>query len=315
VIVPTRGDPARLTELLDALERQTLDRARWELIVACDTPAVGPAIDERLRRAGARVLPASQPRGPGAARNRAAAEARADVLAFTEDDCAPAPDWLERAALRLAADPSIEVLAGATVKPGGRPAHRQASEGPLYLPTNLFVRRARFERAGGFCEAFFDAENGIYFREDSDFGFTLEEQGARIASASDVVVEHPEEHAGFWDPVRWARRHEMDALLASRHPALFRERIEVHRIGPLRVRRPIVRACLAYLAAFGAAAITTLNGRLGLAAAFLTLALLALVPLWAKWRFELRRLPVLPIVPFVLGAALLRGQGRARAKT
>src|SRR5439155_23686362 len=44
VIVPTRGEPVRLARLLDALERQTLDRARWELIVAVDAPSLEPAI-------------------------------------------------------------------------------------------------------------------------------------------------------------------------------------------------------------------------------------------------------------------------------
>src|SRR5204862_7448219 len=138
----------------------------------------------------------------------------------------------------------------------------------------------------------------VYFREDSDFGFTLEAIGARVVDVPDLRVQHPDEHPRMWDPVRWARRHLMDPLLAARHPQRFRERIEVHRLGPLRVRRPIVRACFASLASLGAAAIAALLGRYGLAAAFVGLAAAALVPLWAKWRFDPRRLPVLPLVPF-----------------
>jgi glycosyltransferase involved in cell wall biosynthesis len=310
--VPTLGDRAKLDRLLEALAAQTFDPARWELIVAADAPALDPALVARLASAGARVELASRRAGPGAARNRGAAVARGEWLAFTEDDCAPAPDWLERAAARLDADPSVDVLAGATTKPGGRPVHRQDRDLPLYLPTCLFVRRATFTRAGGYCEAYFDAEQGVYFREDSDFGFALEASGATVVAAHDVRVEHPEEHTGFLDPLRWARRHEMDPLLERRHPEAFRERIEIHRFGPFRVRRPIVRACVAFLIAAFGSAIAALAGSLALSTALLLVAGLALAVVWAKFRFDPRRLPMVPLVPFVLAAALARGHRRAR---
>jgi hypothetical protein len=248
--------------------------------------------------------------GPGSARNRAAAEARGAWLAFTEDDCTPAPDWLARTAARLAAEPESDVLVGPTLKPGGRPVRRRAAEGPDYLPTNLFVRRALFAQLGGFSGAFFDSGRGIYFREDSDFGFLLEEAKARIAFEPGAVVTHPEEHPRFLDPLRWAARYEMDPLLAARHPQRFRERIEVHRIGPLRVRRPVVRASLLGAVTTAVAMMAWARGAKPAAATFAALAVLSLLPLWAKWRFDPRRLPLVPFVPFVLAIALVRGHLR-----
>jgi len=250
-------------------------------------------------------------RGPGAARNAAARLARGEILAFTEDDCVPAPDWLANAARRFDEEPEIEVLDGLTEKPGGRPVRLRPGAEPLYLPTNLFVRRARFEAVGGYCEDFFDAGSGVYFREDSDFGFTLEESGARIARDRTVRVTHPEEHAGFLDPLRWARRYVMDPLLARRHPERFDERIEVVALGPLRFRRPFVRACLLFVLGLGVAIVGLVARAAPVTTTGAVTAAAALLVLWAKWRFDPRRLPLVPVVPFVLLAALAAGEGRA----
>ena len=249
-------------------------------------------------------------RGPGAARNAAAALARGEWLAFTEDDCVPAPDWLARAAARLAAN-APDVLEGLTVLPGDRPLRRRLDNGPQYVPTNLFVGHERFERVRGYHEGYFDAARGIYFREDSDLGFSLEETHAVVMRDDAVKVTHPDEHPGFWDPLRWAARYEMDALLARRHPRLFRERIEVHRVGPFRVRRPIVRACGGVVLALALAAGMVAAGHAPQAAPLLWIAIALELVVWSKWRFHpLRLVPVL-LVPFALVFALARGRARA----
>jgi glycosyltransferase involved in cell wall biosynthesis len=312
VVVPSRGAEAKLLAVFDALAGQTLPRDRFEVVVALDGAVPTVRVEQTAARLGATLVRVEPRSGPGAARNRAAARAGGEFLAFTEDDVRPASDWLERAAARLAADPTLDVLEGATLKPGGRPVRVLGAEGALYLPANLFVRRALFSRVGGYCEAFFDRERGLYFREDSDLGFTLEEAGARIASASEVCVTHPEEHAGFLDPLRWARRYEMDALLARRHPRLFRERVEVHRLGPLRVRRPIVRAAWVCVLATVGALVAPLLGRREMALPLGILAAAAFLPIWAKWRFGPLRLPVALVAPFVLVGSLVRGWVRVR---
>jgi glycosyltransferase involved in cell wall biosynthesis len=312
VIIPSAGTEAGVVRLLDALARQTLPRGRFEIVLARDGGSMSPELNARLDALGARLAPHDRRSGPGAARNRAAALARGDVLALTEDDCEPAPDWLARAAARFDADPALAVLVGRTVKPGGRPVHGQDGGEPLYLPTNLFVRRELFARTGGYCEAFFEPRGNVYFREDSDFGFALEEAGARIAREDGAVVTHPEEHAGALGPLRWARRHMMDPLLARRHPRRFTERIEVHSIGPFRIRRPVVRACFACVIALVLAAAALAAGAPRAAAAAGAVAGVALLPVWAKWRFAPWRLPVVVLVPFALVGAYVGGWFRAR---
>jgi len=311
IVVPSRGEPRRLYAWFAALARQSFPRDRWECIVVLDGVRADPGLAASAAAIGARLESLDARAGPGAARNLGADRARGEFLAFTEDDVTPEPDWLARAAARLDEDSLIDVLEGATLKPGGRSVHRRPA-GRFYLPTNLFVRRVTFARLGGYDPGFFDPASGVYFREDSDFGFRLEDAGARVAEAPDAIVVHPEEHAGLLDPLRWARRYEMDARLEARHPRHFRERIEVHRLGPFRVRRPIVRAAQVYVLASIAATLAALM-RANLAAwILLGVALLAWIPIWAKWHLDLRRLPVALIVPFVLVGALARGRARQR---
>ena len=104
----------------------------------------------------------------------------------------------------------------------------------------------------------------------------------------------------------------MDALLAARHPELFRERIEVHRLGPFRIRRPVVRACFFHVIAMVAAAAALLAGEERAALVFVLAALAALALVWSKWRFAPLKLPVVVLVPWVLVRAWVWGWVRAR---
>jgi len=312
VVVPTLGSESKLSPLIVALSRQTLPRERFEVIVVFDGAEPTPVIRSALEAIDARVLRLEARSGPPVARNRGAALAGGEFLAWTEDDVVPEPDWLERAAARIAAEPELDVIEGVTVKPGGRPVRVRADESAQYIPCNLFVRRSLFERIGGFHEGYYDPENGVFFREDADLGYTLERAGARVAREPKAVVTHPVEHPGFLDPLRWARRYEMDALLAARYPDFFRERIEVHQLGPFRIRRPVVRACFFHVITVVAAAAALLAGESGAAAALALAALAALALVWSKWRFAPLKLPVVVLVPWVLVKAWLWGWVRAR---
>ena len=310
VIVPTLGR-ATAAATLESLQNQSWPRDRFDVWVVCDGSAPSPELRAAAQRTGAEILQLETRSGPGAARNAGARRARGEILAFTEDDCVADRDWLLHAARRFDEEPGLDALEGATVVPGGRPVRRPSAEHPHYLPTNLFVRRTTFERVGGYCEDFFDATTGLYFREDSDFGFALEAAGARIVRDRTVVATHPAEHPRFLDPLRWARRYVMDPLLARRHPGAFADRIEVIRFGAFQVRRPFVRACV--LAVIGL--VVWLGGlvfhQAPIAVTGGAVAIAAWLAIWSKWKFDPRRLPLVPLLPFVLLGALAAGERRA----
>ncbi len=95
VIIPTVRRPVLVRRAIDSVRRQT--HASLEIIVIIDGPdeatrlALG-AIDEPRMR----VLLNAVAEGPGPARNRAAAQARGDWVAFLDDDDEWLPDKLAR---------------------------------------------------------------------------------------------------------------------------------------------------------------------------------------------------------------------------
>jgi glycosyltransferase involved in cell wall biosynthesis len=104
VVIPVYNGAATLSAGLRALQEQT--RPPDEIIVVDDGSTDGST--DIARGFGIRVI--SQPNaGSAAARNRGAQAARGDILLFTDADCAPAPDWVER----MAAVFSDSAVAGA----------------------------------------------------------------------------------------------------------------------------------------------------------------------------------------------------------
>ena len=94
VVVPTFNRPAALASCLDALARQDYPADRYEMIVVDDgsAPTEAAAIAETATRHRVRLV-RQENRGPAAARNAGVREAHGAYIAFTDDDCMPAPGW------------------------------------------------------------------------------------------------------------------------------------------------------------------------------------------------------------------------------
>jgi len=106
-IVCTRNRPDSLEGCLAALAVQ--HHPRYEVIVVDNAPA-----DDRTRalseRLGVRYVVEPTP-GLDRARNRGVAEARSPLVAFTDDDARPDPNWLAALAAGFVAD-EVEVVTG-----------------------------------------------------------------------------------------------------------------------------------------------------------------------------------------------------------
>ena len=97
VIVPVLNGMNVLPRSVAALESSSLRRHEWELIVVDDGSTDGTA--EWAAARADRVLRVQDgPRGPGFARNLAAAAARAELVAFVDADVCVHPDALRRLA-------------------------------------------------------------------------------------------------------------------------------------------------------------------------------------------------------------------------
>jgi glycosyltransferase involved in cell wall biosynthesis len=98
VVVCTRGRPAQLGECLERF-RGLSSAAAWELVVVDNGPGDGTSEVLRRYRSEARhpVTVVEEPKpGLGRARNRGWEAAGGELIAYTDDDCYPAHDYLDR---------------------------------------------------------------------------------------------------------------------------------------------------------------------------------------------------------------------------
>ena len=115
VVVCSHDGASHLPAVLASLRAQTLDGQRFETLVVDDgssDPTSAIAVEH-----GARVITLTENCGLAAARNAGAREARAPIIAFTDDDCVCEPGWLE-ALLAPFADPAVLAVSG-DVTPAG----------------------------------------------------------------------------------------------------------------------------------------------------------------------------------------------------
>ncbi|CAG0989673.1 Chondroitin synthase [Burkholderiales bacterium] len=106
IVVPTCDRPRELAACLAALAALDYPVERYEVIVV-DDGSRPPVVPIALPcRPGLRVTWLRQPNaGPASARNAGARAAAGDILAFTDDDCAPAPGWLHALAAAVTREP------------------------------------------------------------------------------------------------------------------------------------------------------------------------------------------------------------------
>lgn len=200
IVVPTHGRAGSLRRCLEALAVQTLPPADWDAIVVDDggredlEPLV-EAVRERMR-----VELIRQPQsGPASARNAGAAAATGRYLAFTDDDCVPAPDWLAALARAFERSPG-DMLGGATVNGvRGNPYSdvSQAIVSYLYeyynrggaarflTSNNMAVPAERFRTLGGFSQGY-----RLAAAEDRDLCERWLHAGYSMALVPDAIVEH-----------------------------------------------------------------------------------------------------------------------------
>ena len=236
VVIPTYQRPALLLKCLEALSQQTLPRDQFEIIVVDDGNSHETAeavwqFTKRVARQGGpleiRYLGQPERRGPAAARNRGWRAARGRVVAFTDDDCVPQPDWLSAALVCFRR--GAQVVTGSVRMPlPNQATHHDRTTALLetaeFVTANCFCSRIALQRVGGFEEAF-----DIAWREDSDLQFKFLELGIPVTKCPEAVIVHPLREAPWYAPLRDERKNRYDALLYKRHPDLFRERIPAYR--------------------------------------------------------------------------------------
>lgn len=192
VVIPVRDDAVNLRTCLDALAGQLGD-VRMQVVVANNGSLDGSAELARRHPIVDIVVVESRP-GSYAARNAGLAAATAPVLAFTDADCIPDPDWLVAG---LGALHDADLAAGQVrMTVPSRPTVWAVWDAAHYLnqeafvadgfgaTANLFVRRSTLVSVGPFDPA-------LVSSGDVEFGLRATSRGHRLVYAPAAVVAHP----------------------------------------------------------------------------------------------------------------------------
>jgi glycosyltransferase involved in cell wall biosynthesis len=233
VVAATHNRADRLAALLDALRAQTLGGERFAVVIVDDasgddTAGVLAAAQERGDLA-LTVLRHETGRGPAAARNAGWRAAQTPVIAFTDDDCRPSPDWLQAglAAMAATANGTREAIVQGLTEPDPQEADRL---GPFtrslnvpaldhwYATANMFYSRATLERLGGFDETTFSRPGG----EDTDLAWRAIGDGVPAAFSADARVWHAVHELGPLQRLRFATRWDETMAVFGRYPELRR---------------------------------------------------------------------------------------------
>lgn len=206
VVIVTTGGSTLLGRSFEALAASEIRPVEVVLVDQGDTglaervTAPLAAADIALNRLAVERM------GVSRARNVGAAAARGSHLAFTDDDCVPASDWLghlldavSRAGAQaasgrvLALDEGVPGLVGVSLRTNPTPAVHRPGAGamPWDVGTggNLLIEREAFERLGGFDE---ELGPGARFRaaEDVELIERMLVGGLTIAYEPAAVVYH-----------------------------------------------------------------------------------------------------------------------------
>ena len=209
VVVPTFGRHRELRACLDALGRLDYPRDRYEVVVVDDGSDPPVERSTGASSSGLRVRWLRQENaGPAAARNAGARVATGEILAFTDDDCMPAADWLSEIAAALAREPR-GLCGGTTTNALARNACSEASQAIVdvaleylhagvsdlrFFPSNnLALRADGFAAIEGFDASFRTAED----RDLCDRWLRAGRPLVPVASAK-VVHRHVLSLASFW---------------------------------------------------------------------------------------------------------------------
>jgi glycosyltransferase involved in cell wall biosynthesis len=211
IIIPVYNDADRLKQCLQKLSNQTY--APCEVIVVDNGSACLDEVSAVVKSCAIATLICESTAGSYAARNRGIASAQGEILAFTDADCLPAPDWIEQGVAQLQSNIHCGLVAGAIQivtrnlehpvelyeSVMGLSQQKFVEQDHFGATANLFTWPHVFERVGQFNPAL--KSNG-----DRDWGQRVFAAGYSQIYASSAIVEHPARHS-FAQLSRQASRH------------------------------------------------------------------------------------------------------------
>lgn len=213
VIVPVYNGSRTIRDCIDALLNQDYPRLQYEIVVV-DNNSTDTTAQLVADYPDVRLLRQIEVQSSYAARNMGAAQAKGEILAFTDADCIPAPDWLSKL-LNPFEDPQV-LATGGVVKDAKAAnlvetflgeesslSRYQHAPGQFLSPlitANAALRKKEFDTLAGFNDR-------LYTGADIDLAWRLQlKSGDCIRYAPEAVVCH-QHRSNLKSMFRQYRRH------------------------------------------------------------------------------------------------------------
>ena len=196
VIIPTYKDWPRLALCLKALEEQSYDRDKFEIIVVNNMPGDEVPLQLEIPE-NCRIIEEQKP-GSYAARNSALKICQGRIVGFTDSDCIPDKDWIKNAVDFLTENPEIKRVGGAieVFSQRAKPSKVELYDEIFAFPQEAYVRSGNAVTANLFTyKEVFDKiglfDQSLMSGGDYQWGKLAQNRGFFIGYAADAIVKHP----------------------------------------------------------------------------------------------------------------------------
>lgn len=219
VVVPAHNRPEFLTKTIERLLAQQYPKQKYEIIVVgfkgnnTIAQVKQKFSDKRLR------FFTINSRFPDKKRNFGIKKAKGSIVAFTDDDCLPAKNWLSKINEAFEKDKSLAGIEGLTWN-DNKKLYCHATEnltGGKYPACNYAFKKKVLLEVGGFDE------NYNFFREDTDLAFKVLSKGYKIDFVKDVRVYHPPRKRPLYSPLKELFLIKGDIRLFKKFPGLYKK--------------------------------------------------------------------------------------------
>ena len=198
VIIPVFNDAKGLRNCLQALSNQTYDKSMFEIIVVDNNS------DEDIKSVVAQFKKAqytheSQP-GSYVARNKGIFVAKGEIIAFTDADCLPNADWIEKGVNKLLGTPNCGVVGGkieVIFKNPGHPTAIELFDSITAFPQQHFIEKDNFSATANtftfrsVINHVGDFNSKLKSNGDREWGNRVFSSNYKLVYADDTCVFHP----------------------------------------------------------------------------------------------------------------------------
>jgi len=198
VIIPVLNNAAGLAKCLEALARQEYPSDKYEILVV-DNGSSDNVEDVVEAHSRAIMLFEDYP-SQAAARNRGILAAKGGILAFTDSDCIPERNWIEKGTEMLIDVPGCEYVGGKIslfFQDPRKPTACELFEFLFAFPQEAYIREKGYSTTANLfaCKSLFHAV-GLFKRKsctgsDEEWGKEVHARGYRQLYAEGAVIRHP----------------------------------------------------------------------------------------------------------------------------